>query len=559
MGAMKSPDSSEAAMPEDSRTQPPHIRPSRRRAAQIPPVSSSSSLPPVNPIHPSSVQSSSVVVPLAPVARTAGILRHSLKYTKPETERSSKDAPSNRKNATIFIATQPQVLVGQSTTDQFDASIETESPIDAVVPPVQQAVVKERQRPRMKKATASRRDCASSTQSNMAVLSTGTATTITNGSSSTLWNATAAGTVEGYAPHWPIQLNTKQSANDADAVHSLVEINRANFNSELEPLVFNSLADMMAMAGTLPPKPHNTNLYGNNNDDNDIRQASMIEADLEFSCMDRAEHQREQEAIFLGRPHEDIFAKDDDDNDNDDSTAPRSDEDDEGLYGILGLGGPADDDEDPVPAPEPRAFLHVWTAIAQWVTPEAVVFLDSLQQQQNENRQGVTFPSAPSSFATAARLAYDRSDVGASRCAGLMAALRLHTARCWHCLHYPAEELHAAELVLANLLRCFDYRRPMPSILDIAKTRALTCVLLDIVARSSMAGSLDRNLNRNPIPGITDHPPIAVPGPCRSIGISEPEYRYLVYSAIGNFGSANGIVTARSALNEEPASDNVPS
>ena len=111
-------------------------------------------------------------------------------------------------------------------------------------------------------------------------------------------------------------------------------------------------------------------------------------------------------------------------------------------------------------------------------------------------------------------------DVSAARCAGLLA--QLPTEQCWSELlgkRDTQDDLRATEQRLAELLRCFNYSRPV-KLETVALYRALTCVLLDIVLELPSAD------------GVED-----VPGPCRAVGMSAEEYRYLTRSAIANFGS----------------------
>jgi hypothetical protein len=281
------------------------------------------------------------------------------------------------------------------------------------------------------------------------------------------------------------------------------------------PLIFNSLSDLMTAAGLLPENSESLSLT-------DPSAPVMIEADLAFSCVDGSEFAQEQEAIFHGQHH--IF---DEDGENDESTtAPRSDDDDDELWDVLGLGGDLVESEDEEPARPPRAFLQLWTAIAQWVTPEAAAFVQSLRSVSvaNETPNLETADKRLDSV-----VIRDQSDVEKSRCAGLMAALRLHTARCWSLLNGRPEDLRAVETTLGDLLRCFDYRRPMPAVLDLALTRALACVLLQTVAPAV-------SQVRNQDTGSLDHMGhLVLPKPCAALGMTDVEYNYLVRSAIVNF------------------------
>lgn len=333
---------------------------------------------------------------------------------------------------------------------------------------------------------------------------------------------------------------------------TIVDNSNDDDDDEEQPLVLNSLADMMAMAGTLPEQEgaHQGNAASGTGGAASgaasattmtasmMQAASMIEAELNFSCMDPEEYQQEQEDIFLGK--ESIFGEDGDDDEN---TEPHSSDDDEeddddGIFAVLGLGGGDDDDDEVVePAPPPRAFLHLWTAMAQWVTPDAVAFVRGMLQQQQQPLQPdpTKFPRQQQQLASP----FDRSDVGASRCAGLMAALHLHTARCWSSsgLGFGAEELRAAETALADLVRCFDYSQPTPR-LDICQTRALTCVLLDIVAQQQQQKWQQQQQREENF----------VPTPCQALGMTPEEYRYLVRSAILNFEAPASTYAAAPAL-----------
>ena len=75
--------------------------------------------------------------------------------------------------------------------------------------------------------------------------------------------------------------------------------------------------------------------------------------------------------------------------------------------------------------------------------------------------------------------------------------------------------------ILAALVRCFDYSRPTPR-LDIALTRALTCVLLDTVAQSQKPQQQQQQRREENFVPTT---------PCQALGMKPEEYRYLVRSA----------------------------
>jgi hypothetical protein len=282
------------------------------------------------------------------------------------------------------------------------------------------------------------------------------------------------------------------------------------------PLIFNSLSDLMAAAGMLPDNSESLSC---------TEPPVMMEADLAFSCVDANEFAKEQEAIFRGQHC--IF---DEDGGDDESTSARrsdndDDDDDDELWDVLGLGGSVES-EDEEPARPPRAFLQLWTAIAQWVTPEAAAFVQSLRSVPVANGSPKLEAAAAMRIGSVVR---DQSDIEKSRCAGLMAALRLHTARCWSLLNGRSEDLRTAETTLGDLLRCFDYRRPMPAILDLALTRALACVLLHTVAPA-----VDQ-LSDQDTSSLHHVERLVLPKPCAALGMTDVEYNYLVRSAIVKF------------------------
>ena len=310
--------------------------------------------------------------------------------------------------------------------------------------------------------------------------------------------------------------------------------NNNNNNINKEPLILNSIAELFDQAGTLPP-------------DNDLQSAAVIEAGLEFSCMDphafqelRQSERDEQYRVFMGA-HQ-IPDHDDDNSSSGGRSSGCDDEEghdenynkpqlanhvnDNDTYWDLFDGNNDDDDdsssdEADMLSPQQRPFLILWNAIAQWVTPQAVSYVRHVQQHQTTvtesdiQQQKQPTPTIP------------RSDVAASRCAGLMAMLKMHTATCLQDdLHCSMDELRQAEQRLANLLRLFDFEQPMPKHLDTAMTRALTCILLDTVLCCNNSSNNNDNDNNTELAAS-----------CQRVGLSPEEYRYLTKSAIVNFGT----------------------
>jgi hypothetical protein len=177
----------------------------------------------------------------------------------------------------------------------------------------------------------------------------------------------------------------------------------------------------------------------------------------------------------------------------------------------LWFGDDDDDDEEPGESRPPRLFAILWSAISQWVTPPAVAYVCQLVACDDN---ATTMSSPP---------AYDTTDIGASRCAGLQALLKMHCRKCWReDLAQDVSQLRMIEQRLGDLLRCFDYGQPSPK-LNTAQAKALTCVLLDIVANRT-----DSALDKND----------AVPSCCAEQGMTLDEYSYLTRSAINNFGAS---------------------
>ena len=154
--------------------------------------------------------------------------------------------------------------------------------------------------------------------------------------------------------------------------------------------------------------------------------------------------------------------------------------------------------EETIP-PEPRAFIKLWHVLAGWVTPEAVALL-------KEWHEGDEVEVSPNWVPVV-----DTSDIAASRCAGLMALLHMHLARCLKDLGHPLDVDRVAKHRLADLLRTFNYSRSTAR-LDPGLWRAMTCVLLCIVLPSK-----DES--------VTNLPPSVI-----AAGLTIEEYAYLTKS-----------------------------
>jgi hypothetical protein len=326
--------------------------------------------------------------------------------------------------------------------------------------------------------------------------------------------------IEGYTPTTMPTISTKVNAS-AKAKTSFAADTKQSSPSDTQtpsddddedPLVFNSLADLMEAAGTLP-----------SNDWNDPTQPpAVVEAELSFSCMDPDDYkeqerqlEQEEEEEQEEEPHIDGNDDDDDDDDMEDET---SQNEQDGGGGFLNDFFSNEDDEEPVERREERAFLTLWKAIAHWVTPESVQYVTLLHERQQQGAESGQLLAWDNEYVPQV----DRSDVGASRCAGLMALLQMHIPRCLQELGRSMEERRTAERRLADLLRCWDYGRPAAVKLGTKLARALTCVLLETVLM---------------VPGHEDT--VKLPVSCQAVDMKMEEYRYLTRSAILSFGASS--------------------
>ena len=231
-----------------------------------------------------------------------------------------------------------------------------------------------------------------------------------------------------------------------------------------------------------------------------------FEADLEFSVFSKQEYDelvtddeaRPDQPADAFRGRFDVFPNDEE---NDDDSDIDNDPAFAGLYGESDEDLWSDNDrclEETIP-PEPRAFIKLWDALAGWVTPEAVSLIDEWNEGDKMEASRDWVPVV------------DTSDIAASRCAGLMALLHMHLARCVKELEYSIDVDRVAKHRLADLLRTFNYSRSMPR-LDTALWRVMTCVLLCIV----LSGKDER---------ATNLPPSA-----KTVGLTIEEYSYLTKS-----------------------------
>ena len=277
-----------------------------------------------------------------------------------------------------------------------------------------------------------------------------------------------------------------------------------------EPLLsFNSIGDLMEAAGSTLPQQV-------------IEEGAVVEAGLEFSCCDPVEYHEEtrdeQYRVFLGL-HADAEGNEVCNKENTDSVDvlddADDDDDDEGAEEARRFARElleqekndpnydtndyySDSEEEEQLQTQPKPFLILWNALAQWVSPEAVAYVKQI-------RDGSTDAPTPNRTTVI-------SDIEASRCSGLWATLQMHVQSCWNTLDETSEEYQTSQQRLICLLQLLDYQLPTPS-LSTVMIKALTCILIDTVA---LSGSV-------------------LPEPCQRAGLQKEEYRYLVQRAFLSF------------------------
>jgi hypothetical protein len=295
--------------------------------------------------------------------------------------------------------------------------------------------------------------------------------------------ASSAFCIEGYTT--TNQAATVPLSSDSNASHE-----KDIHAEEDAPLVFNALSDMMALAGTLPSV-----------EENSAATPQMIEAELNFSVFDPEDYQAHQ--MRAREESTGTTESDDDDDEMDDlsvastnSTADQdpgdaSDQDEDVLWSAMTN---KDVDEEAVePASPPRAFLLFWQALAQWVTPAAVAYLDSWR--------GGSSSGSPVEDAAPPPMAHD---VAIARFHAVQAMLRMPTME--------------GRRRVEPLLRRMDFSRPTPKFTT-AQWQGLSAVLLDMVQWDGRA-----------VPAALKPPPA-----CQTLGMTWDEYRYLVQSSLLSF------------------------
>jgi hypothetical protein len=171
----------------------------------------------------------------------------------------------------------------------------------------------------------------------------------------------------------------------------------------------------------------------------EFKRVQQQDAPDEFKRVQQQERDKQYD-IFMGatqipdQEQQDTEEEEDHHEAADDKENEEGDDEEDNLWDLIQDDGPArdddptqdednpnydehynrDDDEEERPV-EPRAFLIVWNALSQWVTPQAY--------KPDDSWIPPTFPHTDC--------------VVASRCAGLMFVMQMHAPHCLEHLHAP--------------------------------------------------------------------------------------------------------------------------
>ena len=201
---------------------------------------------------------------------------------------------------------------------------------------------------------------------------------------------------------------------------------------------------------------------------------AAVEADVSFACMTRAEYEETLALESSIRLHDvDDDGEEDERGREDRSCDPEAFHgrvlfDDEQESGDEFDGDEFDgDDFDPGEEiartePPPRPFLRLWKALKDWITPRTASFL-----------------LLPASSRARLSAPYDNSDVGASRCGGLMSMLKMHLGPSLARVRQAEREREVTAL-LSAFVRTFDFERPMAKF-DGEMWLGMTTVMIGIV------------------------------------------------------------------------------
>ena len=319
--------------------------------------------------------------------------------------------------------------------------------------------------------------------------------------------------VEGYETNTAPKQKEEEEEGTEQTTSNTTKNSSDHDKDDDDVLILSSLEEMFEAAGEKLPKDRTTI----------TPDTKLLEADLSFSVMSKEQYgekfsqikremeddRRDMYKMFLGS--DDAFegesSNDDLESDND-----SDDDDDDELLEFLMENEDYESDEVEQTEVQPRAFSLVWSALSSWLTPEAVDWIARLERLDDTSH-------APLHNNERA-LQVDKSDIGASRCAGLMAMIKMYLPSSMKELKHPDDRRRMAELRIGDFLRTFDYSREAPKNLGVKMWKAITCILLDMVLVETREASVER-----------------VPPSVVTVGMTKDEYRYLTRSAVQTFQS----------------------
>lgn len=340
-------------------------------------------------------------------------------------------------------------------------------------------------------------------------------------------NATNHATIEGYQPNVSPTDQTPAQSGVSFAATATKDIKQRppagpqstqagqalNDTGEEPQIILSSFEELFEAAGNEMPK----------NRSEITPETNLVEADLAFSVMTQEQYgekvtemKREMETeredmyrMFLG--NEGVFDQDDDEE------SEGSEGEEEFLNFLMEqqmeMNGEDyyDDDDDGANQQEtaPRAFSLIWGAFSHWWTPEAVEWMARLEQP-DDHSQGPLYGNNWSPQV-------DRSDIGASRCAGFMAMVKMYLPSSLREIGHPPDLQRKAESRIADWLRTFDYSVEAPK-LPVNMWKAISCILLDMVLIENRTVAVEK-----------------LPPSVTAVGMTLDEYKYLTRSAVQAF------------------------
>jgi len=353
--------------------------------------------------------------------------------------------------------------------------------------------------------------------------------------------------IEGYVPissgmesHMALNRDVAKRGDDDTQENKTHTKVTSGSEKDNDPLIIDSLEELMRAAGeTLPENPNKI-----------TEDTKVVEANVSFSVMtkdqyennlpamkeEQEEERKRQLEVFMGK--HDIFGDEEDDDESiegaldgdiieDDDDA---DDADAAIELLLGSDINDDDENDDTSTgrqPEIRAFTLLWDALTNWMTHDTVLWVKALRDSHQKGSSSTN----NSDVKTSAMLdnnnnltnidaewspMVDRSDIGASRCAGVSAMIRLYLGKCMEELNRPMESRRTAVKRLNDIMRTFDYSRENPK-LSAGHWKAMACVLLDAVLIESREA---------------DSALIRIPPSVANVGMSKEEFEYLSRKAV---------------------------